>query len=57
LAKLVKKALEEGTDETWNVIVGIDFGAYCSFDKAYLIYFRLNEIYFLIFRFGATVKN
>ena len=57
MAKLVKKALEEGTDETWNVIVGIDFGAYCSFDKANLIYFRLNEIYFLIFRFGATVKN
>jgi len=57
LAKLIKKALEEGTEETWNVVVGRDFGAYCSFEKSYLIYFRLNEIYFLIFRFGATVKN
>ena len=57
LAKLVKKALEDGVDETWNVVVGTDFGAFCSFEKTHLIYFRLNEIYFLIFRFGASVKN
>jgi hypothetical protein len=54
---LIKKTLEEGNDETWNVIVGTDYGAYGSFEKAHLIYFRLNEIYFLIFRFGFSIKS
>jgi hypothetical protein len=53
LAKKIKEDLEQDKDETWNVIVGTDYGAYLAFEKAYLIYFRLNEIYFLIFRFGA----
>jgi hypothetical protein len=53
LAKKIKHDLEQDKDETWNVIVGTDYGAYLAFEKAYLIYFRLNELYFLIFRFGA----
>lgn len=53
LAKKIKLDLEAEKNETWNCIVGTDFGAYLAFEKAYLIYFRLNEMYFLIFRFGA----
>lgn len=57
VAKMVKLALEEDKNETWNCVVGSDYGAYLSFDKAHLVYFRLNEIYFLIFRFGAGPVN
>ena len=53
LAKKLKLDLEAEKNETWNVVVGSDYGAYLAFEKAYLIYFRLNELYFLIFRFGA----
>ena len=53
LAKKLKMDLEAEKNETWNVIVGTDYGAYLAFEKAYLIYFRMNELYFLIFRFGA----
>lgn len=53
LAKKIKLDLEADKTETWNVIVGTDYGAYLAFEKAYLIYFRLNELYFLIFRFGS----
>ena len=53
LAKKIKLDLEADKNETWNVIVGTEYGAYLAFEKAFLIYFRLNELYFLIFRFGA----
>jgi plasmid maintenance system killer protein len=53
LAKKLKMDLEAEKNETWNVVVGTDYGAYIAFEKAYFIYFRMNELYFLIFRFGA----
>lgn len=56
LAKKIKTDLEIDKNETWNCIVGTDFGAFISFEKAYLVYFRLNELYFMIFRFGAGAK-
>jgi hypothetical protein len=49
--------LEVDKGETWNVIVGTDFGAYVSFEKYNMLYFRLNEVYFLFFRFGANSNN
>jgi hypothetical protein len=54
LAKTIKMDLETDRNETWNVVVGTDYGAYLAFEKAFLIYFRLNELYFLIFRFGTA---
>jgi surfactin synthase thioesterase subunit len=53
IAKKIKNDLEAEKNENWNVIVGTEYGAYMAFEKAYLVYFRLNELYFLIFRFGA----
>jgi hypothetical protein len=53
LAKKIKLDLEADKNETWNVVVGTEYGAYLAFEKAFLVYFRLNELYFLIFRFGA----
>ena len=53
LAKKIKLDLEADKNETWNVIVGTDYGAFIAFEKAHMVYFRLNELYFLIFRFGA----
>jgi hypothetical protein len=53
LSKKLKLDLEADKNETWNVVVGSDYGAYIAFEKAHLIYFRMNELYFLIFRFGA----
>jgi len=53
LARKIKVDLEADKNETWNCVVGTDFGAYLAFEKANLIYFRMNELYFLIFRFGA----
>lgn len=53
LAKKLKMELEEGTDNIWNVVVGSDFGAWISFDKYNVLYCRVKEKYFLIFRFGG----
>jgi hypothetical protein len=53
LAKNIKKTLEADKNETWNCIVGTDYGAWVSYEKGNLIYFRLNELYFLFFRFGS----
>jgi hypothetical protein len=57
LSKKIKTALEADKGETWNVIVGTDFGAYCAFEKNNMIYFKLNEVYFLFFRFGSNSTN
>ena len=58
LAKKIKIALEEDgkeeKEEVWNIIAGTDFGAWICFDKTYVIYFRLEDIYFLMFRFGTS---
>ena len=56
LAKKIKLNLEVDKTEIWNVIVGTDFGAWISFDKTNVVYFRMDEIYFLIFRFGNEIK-
>jgi hypothetical protein len=56
LAKKIKLSLEEGNEEIWNVVVGSDFGAWISFDKSNMLYFRMDEIYFMIFRFGYDTK-
>ena len=52
LAKKCKALLETERAGTWNCIVGPDFGSYISYEKANLIFFRLNELYFLFFKFG-----
>ena len=55
LAKKIKFDLEKNDKgQIWNCVVGSDYGAFISFEKANMIYFRINEIYFLIFRFGAV---
>ncbi len=36
----------------WNVIVGSEYGSFISYDKGYLIFFRIREINVLIFRYG-----
>jgi hypothetical protein len=56
IAQKIKMDLEADRNETWNCVVGSDFGAYIAFDKANLVFFRMNEIYFMIFRFGAASK-
>lgn len=56
LAKKIKFALEENNEDIWNVVIGSDFGAWISFDKTYVLYCRVQEKYFLIFRFGGE-KN
>ncbi len=52
IAKRIKLSLDNEKKGIWNVIVGSDYGSYISYDKAFLIFFRLKEIHFLIFRFG-----
>ena len=55
LAKKIKLELEKTEKgQIWNCVVGSDYGAFISFEKANLVYFRINEINFLIFRFGAV---
>ena len=55
LAKKIKNELEKiEKGQIWNCVVGSEYGAFISFEKANMIYFRINEIYFLIFRFGAV---
>jgi hypothetical protein len=54
LSKRMKLDLETTENkQIWNVVVGSEYGAFIAFEKANLIYFRFNEIYFLVFRFGA----
>lgn len=55
LAKKIKLELEKiEKGQIWNCVVGSDYGAFISFEKSNMVYFRINEIYFLIFRFGAV---
>ena len=48
--------MDSDTGEIWNVIVFTDFGALINFDKAYMIFLRMYELYFLIYRFGYDTK-
>lgn len=52
IAKFVKTEVELEKKGVWNVIVGSDYGSYISYDKCYLVFFRIREVYFLVFRFG-----
>jgi hypothetical protein len=52
ISKDIKLILDAEKQGVWNVVVGSDFGSYISYDKGYLMFFRLKEIHFLIFRFG-----
>lgn len=52
IAKFVKTEVEFEKKGVWNVIVGSDYGSYISYDKCYLVFFRIREVYFLVFRFG-----
>jgi hypothetical protein len=52
LAKILKDNLEKDGGEVWNVIIGTEFGAYVAFEKSFLLYFRMNELYFLVYRLG-----
>ena len=56
LSKKIKMSLDSNTGEIWNVIVGTDFGAWINFDKAYMLFLRMDELYFLIYRFGYDTK-
>lgn len=52
IAKELKKKLDTEFGGTWNVVVGSDFGCFISYDRSHLMFFKMNEINFLIFRFG-----
>lgn len=49
---MIKTNIEYDKQGVWNVVVGSDFGSYISYEKSYLLFFRIKEIHFLIFRFG-----
>ena len=61
VAKAIKTNLDNEKQGVWNVIVGSHFGSFISYDKSFLVFFRIKEIYFLIYRFGidesSTFKN
>ena len=48
--------MDSNTGEIWNVIVGTDFGAWINFDKACMLFLTMDELYFLIYRFGYDTK-
>jgi dynein light chain LC8-type len=60
LAEFIKKAFDEKFQGTWHVIVGIlthltqglNFGAYVSYESKCFIHFWINQIGFLIYKFG-----
>lgn len=56
IAKEIKRNLAEKLG-VWNVIVGSDYGSYISYDKGYLIFFRIREINILIFRYGIEEQS
>lgn len=48
--------MDSNTGEVWNVIIGTDFGAWINFDKVCMLYLTMDELYFLIYRFGYDTK-
>lgn len=52
ISKLIKTNLDNEKKGIWNVIVGSDYGSYLSYDKSFLLFYRIKEVYFLIFRYG-----
>ena len=56
LSKKIKINMDSNTGEIWNVIVGTDYGAWINFDKTYMLFLTMDELYFLIYRFGYDTK-
>jgi dynein light chain LC8-type len=56
LAEIIKKEFdnkfEDGSNGSWNVIVGKNFGAFVTYEANHVILFRINHLEFLIFKFG-----
>jgi dynein light chain LC8-type len=52
LAEFIKKAFDEKFGGTWHVIVGLNFGAFVSYETKCFIHFFVNQIGFMIFKFG-----
>ena len=52
LAGFIKKEFETKYGGAWHVIVGTNFGCYVSYEKDSMIYFWLDWLGFLIYKYG-----
>jgi len=52
LAEFMKLAFDEKFGGTWHVIVGLHFGAFVSYESSCMIHFYINQLGFMIYKFG-----
>lgn len=50
IAQFIKKELDEKYGTRWHCIVGHSFAAFVGHDSEYFIYFRIDNLYFTIWR-------
>jgi len=48
----MKLAFDEKFGGTWHVIVGLHFGAFVSYESSCMIHFYINQLGFMIYKFG-----
>lgn len=57
LAQFIKKELDEKYGERWHCIVGHSFAAFVGHDTEYFIYFRIDNVYFCIWRIDTQYEE
>mmetsp|Transcript_3682 Transcript_3682/g.10578 ORF Transcript_3682/g.10578 Transcript_3682/m.10578 type:complete len:98 (+) Transcript_3682:170-463(+) len=50
VAQFVKKAFDEASPGTWHCVVGRNFGCSITHETKYLIFFKLDQVFFMLFK-------
>lgn len=50
IAQFIKKELDEKYGTRWHCVVGHSYAAFVGHDSEFFIYFRINNLYFTIWR-------
>ncbi|CAD8200341.1 unnamed protein product (macronuclear) [Paramecium tetraurelia] len=52
IAEYIKNEFDNKFQGTWHVIVGLHFGSFVSYESQCMIHFYLNQLGFMIYKFG-----
>lgn len=50
IAQHVKKAFDEESPGTWHCVVGRNFGCSITHETKYVIFYKLDQVYFMLFK-------
>ncbi|KAL8287601.1 hypothetical protein RQP46_003459 [Phenoliferia psychrophenolica] len=52
IAAFIKREFDKRYGATWHVVVGKNFGSYCTHETGHFIYFYMGTIAILLFKAG-----